>query len=127
MQAIAKPQHNVDEMLSHMPNNQKKTNGYMLMTILQIVDICDWPAKKGGDKYASPEVQNEILTLKSQAILHVIAMQLQQVEFFETMTGECVDSANKGQLVICFRHVDENVDVHEEFVGLYECLNIIIS
>jgi len=36
------------------------------------------------------------------------------------MTDEYVDGANIEQLVICFRYVDENVDVHEEFIGLYE-------
>ena len=114
VQAITKPQHNVDEMLSQVHSNQKKLNGRMLMTIIQNVqflsrqglalrghdddessftqllklrsvdqtDICDWLAKKCGDKYTSPEVQNEILTLMSQAILRVIARQLQQAEFF---------------------------------------------
>ena len=26
--------------------------------------------------------------------------------------------------MICFSHLDENVDVHEEFIGLYEHPNI---
>ena len=109
MQAITKPQHNVDEMLSQVHSNQKKLNGRMLMTIMQNVrflsrqgpalgghgddesnftqllklrsvdqtDIYDWLAKKDGDKYISPEVQNEILTLMSQVILRVIVRQLQ--------------------------------------------------
>jgi len=50
----------------------------------------------------------------SQAVLRVIARELQQAEFFTIMTDECVDGANIEQLVIFFRHVDENVDVHEE-------------
>ena len=85
VQAITKSQHNVDEMLSQVHSNQKKRNGRMLMTIMQIVwflsrhglalrgyddnessftqllklrnidqiDICDWLAKKGGDKYTT--------------------------------------------------------------------------
>ena len=108
VQAITKPQHNVDEMLSQVHSNQKKLNGRMLMIIMQNVrflsrqglaltghgddesnftqllkfrsvdqtDICDWLAKKGGDKYICPEVQNEILTLMSQVILRVIVRQL---------------------------------------------------
>ena len=54
----------------------------------------------------------------SQVILRVNARQLQQAEFFTIMADECVDGANKEQLVIYFRHVDENLDVHEEFIGL---------
>ena len=49
-------------------------------------------------------------------ILCAIARQLQQAEFFTIMTNECVDSANKEQLVICFRCIDESVDVYEKLI-----------
>ena len=62
-----------------------------------------------------------------RTVLRVIAKQLQQAEFFTITTDECVDGANKEQLVICFRYIDENVDVHEEFVGLHECPNILAN
>ena len=84
----------------------------------------EWLARKGGDKYTSPEIQNELLTLMCHAVLRVVATQLQQAEFFTLMTDECVDRANKEQLAICFRYVDKNLEVHEEFIGLYECANI---
>ena len=35
------------------------------------------------------------------------------------MADECVDVTNEEQLVICFRWVDENLEVHEDFVGLH--------
>ena len=63
-------------------------------------------AKKGSDKYTSPEVQNDILTLMSNAVLRVVAGKLQEAEFFTLMTGECVDSYNNEQLMIFFRYVD---------------------
>ena len=62
--------------------------------------------------------------LMSQAILHVVAGNLQQADFFTIMADECVDSANKEQLVLCFRYIDIDVMVHEEFIGLYQCPNI---
>ena len=34
-----------------------------------IYDTSEWLQKKGGDKYVSPEIQNEILALMSHAIL----------------------------------------------------------
>ena len=40
------------------------------------------------------------------------------------MTDECVNSSNNEQLVICFRYVDDHLEVHEECVGLYRCENI---
>ena len=63
----------------------------------------------------------------SRVILRVIARKLQQAEFFTFMTDKCVDGADKEQLVICFGYVDENLDVHEEFSGLYECPNILAN
>ena len=110
-------------------HNDDESNFTQLLKLSSVdqTDICDWISKKGGDKYTSPKIQNEILTLMSQEILCVIARQLQQPEFFTTMNDECVDGANKEQFVICFRYVDENVDVHEEFVGLYECSNILAN
>ena len=40
------------------------------------------------------------------------------------MTDECVDCANNEQLVICFRYVSIDLEVHEEFIGLYQCVDI---
>ena len=50
----------------------------------------------------------------SQAVLCIVASQLQQAEFFTIVTDECVDSANNEQLVICFRHVDDKLEVINE-------------
>lgn len=36
------------------------------------------------------------------------------------MADETSDSSNKEQLVIVFRYVDDELQVHEEFVGLYQ-------
>ena len=38
--------------------------------------------------------------------------------------NETTDSSNKEQAVVFLRHVDNNLDVHEEFVDLYEMENI---
>ena len=36
------------------------------------------------------------------------------------MADESADSSNQEQLVICFRWVDQELEVHEDFVGLYQ-------
>lgn len=54
----------------------------------------------------------------SHAVLRVVANQLQQAEFFTVMVDECVDCAHDKQLVICFRYVEYDLTVHEEFMGL---------
>ena len=42
------------------------------------------------------------------------------------MADECVDMSSKEQLALCrLRHVDADFDVHESFMGLYQCPDII--
>ena len=86
-------------------------------------EIDEWLARKGGDKYTSPELQNELLALMFQALLREVVRKIQQSEFFTITTDECVDCANNEQLEICLRYVDDNVEVHEEFIGLYQIPN----
>ena len=92
--------------------------------IILSYDIAEWLEKK-ADKYTSPDIQNELLKLMSHAILRVVAGRLQQADFFTIMADECVDGANKEQLALCFRYVDEDVRVHEEFI--LGCINAQIS
>lgn len=86
-------------------------------------EISQW-LKRKGDKYLSPDVQNEILQLMSLSILRSIAKNVQDACYFTVMADESVDISNREQLVICFRWVDQELLVHEDFVGLYEIPDI---
>ena len=57
---------------------------------------------------------------KSLEILRNIVADLQNASFFTIMADECTDSANKEELVLCFHWVDDHLEVHEEFIGLYQ-------
>ena len=39
------------------------------------------------------------------------------------MADECADKANEEQLVICFRWVDVDFEIHEDFIGLHPLPN----
>ncbi len=80
--------------------------------------------KKKGDTYLSPEIQNEMLQVMSMSILRSIASSLHSTDAFSIMADECTDISNHEQLAICFRWVDNDLEVHEEFVGLYQIENI---
>ena len=60
----------------------------------------------------------------SLSILRLIARNIQETDFFTVMADECADISNKEQLTICFRWVDAKLEVHEEFVGLYNIPDI---
>ena len=86
-------------------------------------EIDQWLMRK-AIKYASPEIQNEILKLMALTILRNVVSRIKRNDYFTIMCDECTDSSNKDQLVICFRSVDETLNVHENFVGLYIIPNI---
>ena len=77
-----------------------------------------WTTKK-TDKYSSPDVQNEMLKIMSLTVLTMIAHEIQCTPFYSIMADETTDASNNEQLVICFRWVDDNLQVHEDFVGLH--------
>ena len=39
--------------------------------------------------------------------------------FYTIMADEITDSSNKEQFVACFRWVDDELEVHEDFIGLH--------
>ena len=84
--------------------------------------IADWLQRK-SNKYTNPDVQNEILQLMALEILRNIAADLHNASFFTIMADECTDSANKEELVLCFRWIDDHLEAHEEFIGLYQISN----
>ena len=74
-----------------------------------------WLHRK-GTHYLNPCSQNEMLQLMSVAIQQDVISDINVSSYF---TIECTDSANKEQLVICLRWVDDKLEVHEDFIDLY--------
>ena len=60
----------------------------------------------------------------SLTVLRDIAECVQKAEFFTLMADECADISNHEQLTVCFRWVDSQLEVHEQFIGLYEISDI---
>ena len=56
----------------------------------------------------------------ARRLLGDITKRIQKAKFFTLMADEATDAGNKEQLVIVLRWVDENLNVHEDFVGLHE-------
>ena len=80
----------------------------------------DWLRKKKPDKYTCAEVQNELLQLMAEQMFQDIASSIHCSDHFSVFADETADVSNKEQLVICVRWVDDNLEVHEEFIGLRE-------
>jgi len=58
------------------------------------------------------------------SILRRIAGCISNLKFYCIMCDECTDVSNREQLTICIRWIDEQLQPHEEFIGLYKIDNI---
>lgn len=50
--------------------------------------------RKHGDKYTSPDIQNEILHLMSYTILREVVKNIQHADYFTIMVDEFVDMSD---------------------------------
>lgn len=79
-----------------------------------------WIEKRSN--YLSPQIQNEILKILSTDIVREIAStvrNLPTLQYSIIMDGT-QDVAGVEQESFCIRYVDDDLNPHEEFVGLYE-------
>ena len=73
-----------------------------------------------NDKCCSGDIQNIVLKLMARHVVNEIISALQTAPFFSLMVDETTDISNTEQVVFfCFRWVDQFLNAHEEFVGLY--------
>ena len=81
-------------------------------------ELKDWLNKKQG-KFVTHEIQNEILTIMSNAVLRNLLKTIRG-NVYSIMSDEYTDIANKEQLTFCLRWVTEDLEVFEKFLGFYE-------
>ena len=72
-------------------------------------------------KLTSHEIQNEMLQILSLQVMREIAKDMNNsaYQFFSVMADEVTDSSNREQVVVCLRWVDNNMEPHEDFIGLH--------
>ena len=84
--------------------------------------LVDWMKKK-NDKYMSHEIQNEIIAIMAHQLLRDIVKDIGS-NVFSIIADEYTDIGNKEQLTICLRWIDDQLEVHEDFLGFYNIPNI---
>ena len=73
--------------------------------------------------FTSPQSQEEIIHMFSSTIVRTIAEGIAMNGPIGVMVDGTQDINGEEQESICFRHVDDDLHVHEDFVGLYELPN----
>ena len=81
-------------------------------------NLADW-LKRKENVYTSPDIQNEIIKVLGNHVLQSITKELQSSAFLTVMADETTDCSNKEQVTMVVRHVADNLEVHEEFLGLF--------
>ncbi len=81
-------------------------------------NLAEW-LKRKENVYTSPDIQNEILKTMGLRVLREIARELQSSPFITVMADETTDASNREQVTMVIRRVTEDLQVHEEFLGLY--------
>ena len=80
-------------------------------------NIFEW-LKRSQNKFTSPDIQNEMLSMMALRIMRDIRSEISD-KWFTIMVDETTDQSNTEQMVFCLRHVDDHFDVHEEVIGLH--------
>lgn len=71
------------------------------------------------DKYTSPQIQNVLIKFMALRVLGDVKTFVQKAKYFSLMADEVTDAANKEQLIVYLRSVDENLEPHENFIGIH--------
>ena len=79
--------------------------------------------KRKQMKYTAPDIQNEFLQVMSLNILRNMARDIRNSNIFSIMADETADVSKIEQLVFCIRWVDNNLEAHEELIGLHPIPN----
>ena len=108
--------------------NEDDSNYIQVLKLRTIDDprVLQWLCKK-TDKYTSVVIQNEMLQIMALKVLREVAILLHSSKFYAIMADETTDVANQEQVVICLRWVDDNFEIHEEFIGLHQVDSIAAS
>ena len=75
-------------------------------------------------QYLSPQIQNEIISIKAYDVLQRdLINEVKKAKFFTILADE-VESHHVEQLPICVRFVDKSNDIREEFLKFGRCTQV---
>ena len=70
-------------------------------------------------KWLSHEIESEMLQCLSHALLRQLTDDIRLDAYYAIIVDETTDISSKEQVTMCIRHVDNNWNVFEDFIGMY--------
>ena len=102
-------------------HDHHSVGNYLQLFKLRAEDVPDLNAYLNlTTNFTSPAAQNEMMQMFSHCILRDIIREVQMNGFFALSTDGTQDVKGLEQESICIRHVDSDLYIHEDFIGLYE-------
>ena len=87
----------------------------LYLRVEDIEGLKEWMSKS-QDKFTCSDIQNEILCIMALSVLRSISNEVAG-KYYSIMIDETTDNSNVEQMVFCLHYVDDNFDVHEEFIA----------
>ena len=101
--------------------HDESDGSYLQLLKLRTEDVPDLQMYlRNTTNFTSPGAQNEMIEMFSHQILRNIVSDIQQNEFYAVTADGTQDISGQEQESFCLRHVDSDLYVHEDFIGLYE-------
>ena len=69
--------------------------------------------------YVHHSYQNDLINIMSKQLLRKKVYDVNRSKMFSLMCDEFTDVSNKQQLSICGRWIDDSLNPHEDFLGIY--------
>ena len=104
-------------------DNEQESNFIQLLELRAKDDSVLVRHLNDGLKYASHDIQNEIVALMANEVIRDLLKKIGE-SYYSLICDEYTDIANKEQLTLCLRWVDNELVAHEDFLGFYEIPNI---
>ena len=90
------------------------------LLLLQAKDDChvvSWLKKRD---YLSPEIINEIISLREQKLLRQLLQEISEANFLALIVDEAIDVSHNEQTCIAIRWVDSRYTIHKDAIGLIQ-------
>ena len=78
---------------------------------------------KRRQNWTSHEIQNEIFEIMAHTVLRKITDNIRANRYYAIIVDEATDVCFKEQVSICIRRVSHDMDIHEDFLRMYETDN----
>ena len=70
-------------------------------------------------KWLSHEIESKMIEHMSHTLLRQLTDEIRQDGYYAIIVDETTDIATREQVSMCVRHVDDNWNISEDFVGMY--------